>query len=103
MSERCGSWRVIERDHGDPSLIRWCNRTEGPCPYPGTDEHQGSERKCATSPGKRLLVSWHPDELDYALRTLVACRKFGTHLDAGERAIAVAIDALRACQEPEDV
>ena len=34
----CGAYAVTEWDSGSPRAMRWCERTSGPCPFPGADK-----------------------------------------------------------------
>lgn len=101
ISEPCGSQRLIESYQGLDVRVRWCDRMAGPCPFPGTGEANGSDRKCADSPGRRLNVV-------YADETVVAARDQlrgyvatgGPH--ALRDALYVAIAALTACIGSEE-
>lgn len=46
--EPCGAYAVVEYDHGSASKLRWCERTAGPCPFPGADvSTSAAARPCA--------------------------------------------------------
>lgn len=102
--EPCGALRVLELDHGDEALVRWCSRVDGPCLFPGAPEAKGSERLCGAGPTKRLRVSWSEQATDDALRHLLALRDVPESVAAvisPSQTVAVAIDALRTCGADE--
>lgn len=41
MTRPCGSWRVTEFFEGYERSVKWCERTEGPCPFPATEKSRG--------------------------------------------------------------
>lgn len=104
-TEVCGSWRVVERLEGLEARIRWCDRVDGPCPFPGTaqskDAAQDGDRRCGALPGKVLRVVYGEDklvrardELDaYAKRRIADGPPHPLHPDTAY----AALDALRAC------
>ena len=96
--EPCGSWRVTQRYEGADQVEVWCDRRSGPCPYEGTTEARQSGRKCATSPGVRLNVTWHDD----AVRAARSSLRGYNGGDLGEQTIQVAIDALTTCLGDDD-
>lgn len=96
-NEPCGSWRAVKIIEGMYAEERWCERTDGPCPFPGTVPGQQSERRCATEPGTTLRVSWADSAID---ESLVAFKRYAEGMSLpprGSQDLAVAIDALRAC------
>jgi hypothetical protein len=99
--EPCGSWRILEYIEGAASRIRWCERTDGPCPFPGTDESNSSERKCATSPGTRLRVTWADTAVEEALYDLKQYRDMTPPVaKLHSQTLSVAIDAITSCLKP---
>lgn len=102
--EPCGSMRILATDHGYASNTVWCNRTAGPCPYPGTN---GDNDRDCTGP-HIMKVKWAEAALRGSLERLSELSK---RLDGGEdvemtpalgESLWPAIDALRACLPPED-
>lgn len=49
--EVCGSMRVVHDVEGTPYESRWCSRTSGPCPWPGTAN--SNDRPCAAQEASR--------------------------------------------------
>lgn len=105
VDEPCGSQRLIESYEGLDVRVRWCDRTAGPCPFPGTAEASASDRKCADSPGRRLNVVYAGSLVLDARRRL---RQFADSspgvmvLNEAESAVHVAIAALTACIGSEE-
>lgn len=102
--EPCGSWRVLRYIEGNAAEERWCERIDGPCPFPGTDKEQSSERRCATEPGTVLRVKWADGCIDDAL---VAFKRYaegeGIAPMRASQEVAVVLDALRTCGATEPV
>lgn len=100
----CGSTRVVETYEGHARATRWCDRTDGPCPFPGTEQH--GDRPCT---GPRVMrVRWADTAIQGAHDDLAAMSRA---LDNGDipdlttshgESLWVALDALRACGAEEN-
>lgn len=102
--EPCGSWRVLRYIEGHEADERWCERTDGPCPFPGTTrakQHTDDteHRRCATEPGTVLRVKWADECITEAYEEMVRFRDAGFDRDSppSEQALQIAVDALRTC------
>lgn len=97
--EPCGSWRNLAYIDGNVTDTRWCPRTEGPCPYPGSTREPASERRCATEPGTVLRVKWADECITEAYEEMVRFRDAGFDRDSppSAQAVQIAVDALRTC------
>ncbi len=100
--EPCGSMRCTEEYEGSVRATVWCDRTEGPCPFPGT--RQANDRPCAG--GRVLKVKWADEAVAGAYSRLKA---FSDELDEGHEpdvtpaigeSLWPALDALRMCLPP---
>lgn len=102
MPEACGAWMVTEVFEGLDARVRWCERTAGPCPFPGARPAVNhGNRRCGALPGKVLYVTYGEDVLRAAAAELDAFAKNGM-MDAPlpplrPETVYVALDALRAC------
>lgn len=104
MSEPCGSWRVLRYVEAYEYDVRWCERTDGPCPFPGTTrakKHAGDDehRRCATEPGTVLRVKWADAAVVDALGAMRALDHMGTTPNAQN--VQIAIDALARCVDED--
>lgn len=45
----CGALVVTRWIEGNEAEVRWCERTSGPCPFPGADHSSRSLRACAAT------------------------------------------------------
>lgn len=98
MAEPCGSQRVLRVIEGHEADVRWCERTEGDCPFPGTDKSKHSDRRCATEPGTVLHVHWSDDLINDAYNALYLESQGATDAASPTREQRqIAVDALRAC------
>lgn len=103
--EPCGSIRVLRRWEDLEQATVWCERTDGPCPWPGTDESKDSAHPCGTSGTRRFSVSWAPSLVEQAHARITSAHEAvangGRHEAFDEQTLAVARDALAACQSKE--
>lgn len=63
--EACGAYAVTEWDHGSPSVLRWCERRSGPCPFPGAATE--SARPCVV-----IQVAHYEEQLRVARQVCVS-------------------------------
>jgi hypothetical protein len=102
-AERCGSWRVLHYIEGSEANVRWCERTDGPCPFPGSTRarHTADDenRRCATEPGTVLRVKWADECITEAYEEMVRFRDSGRGVRVAPslQAVQIAVDALRTC------
>lgn len=100
--EPCGVWVTTRFTDGERAETRWCGRITGPCPFPGADIPEDSDRLCGASPTKRLRVRWAESCVERARADLVG------HLDErrddglqvrtlNQESIEVAIAAIDSC------
>ncbi len=98
VEEPCGVWVVTRFAEENEVETRWCDRVDGPCPYPAAPATAANERLCGASPAKRLSVTYASEVVQEAHDRFIAFRDVGGEpLRSGETAVYVAIDALRAC------
>lgn len=101
--EPCGSTRVLREYQGSVEQSVWCERREGPCPWPGTKDT--GERLCATSGARRFSVSWAPSLVEQAHTRIVSAHEAvangGQHEAIDEQTLAVARDALAMCRSED--
>jgi hypothetical protein len=99
----CGAFVVTRWYEGHEQEVRWCERTDGPCPFPGADHAKRSEHLCGASGTRRLRVQWAETCIDDALGRLLRYRDDCGDLSRESQDVQVAIDALRACGATYDL
>lgn len=99
----CGALVVTHWIEGHEAEVRWCERTDGPCPFPGADHSSRSQHLCGASGTRRLRVSWAESAIDDALGEMIRYRDDCGDIHRGSEGVQVAIDALRSCGASYDI